>query len=290
MMMSDPLTTDSDGLSEFIGTRDALIVLREPQLGKSGTQTRAQLRSLPFLTEFGLNRVIHPQIFDNGLRLTAYDHVASEDIRSEGVNELEFPLVHYVSQSMLTGELQDESRTFDEQDVIRRLLRARPKRVPYIIVTDTSKPMMPRHTKKPGKSFIDEFECTVADYKGLLQRYLQNQTDSSLALSATQNLYFHRLSAYNEAAGLPGRSIPDLFDYPKLPADSPAWEPLYYFITEDADKILDEYSERIRAALRSWTERGPTQVVANQMLDMLERVEFEEDRLDSYRRRNEEMK
>lgn len=287
-MMSDTPTTDAGGLPEFVGTRDALLVLREPQLGKAGTQARAQLRSLPFITEFGLERIIHPQIFDNGLRLTAYDHVASEDVRSEGVVGLEFPLVHYVNQSMLTGELQDESRTLDEQDVIRRLLRARPADVPYVIVTDTSKPMMPRHTKKPGKSFVDEFECTVADYKGLLQRYLQYRLDSDLPLSDTQNLYYHRLSAHHKAEGLPAGSIPDLFDYPELPADSPAWEPLYYFITEDADSVLEEYSERIRAALRSWTERGPTQVVANQMLDMLERVEFEEDRLDAYRYRHED--
>lgn len=288
--MINPLSTQTRGLSDFIGTRDAFLVLRDPQLGKSGTQARAQLRSLPFITEFGLTRVIHPQIYDNGLRLTAYEHVAAEDVRSEGVDDLEFPLVHYVNQSMLTGELQDESRTLDDQDVIRRLLRARPEGMPYVIVTDTSKPMMPRHTKKPGKSFVDEFECTVADYKGVVQRYLQYNLDSDLPLSRTENLYFHRLSAYNKSVGLPAGSIPDLFDYPELPADSPAWEPLYYFITEDADSVLDEYSERIRAALRSWTERGPTQKIANQMLDIIERVEFEEDRLETYRYRHEDIR
>jgi len=286
--MPDSPTTDSGGLLEFMGTRDALLILREPQLGKSGTQARAQLRSLPFLAEFGLLRVIHPQIYDNGLQLAEYDHIAAEDVRNEGVDDMDFPLVQYVNQSMLTGELQDESRPFDDQEVVRRLLRARPEGVPYVIVTDTSSPMMLRHTKKPGKSFVDEFECTVADYKGLLQRYLRHELDSDLPLSTTQNLYYHRLSDHHKAAGLPAGSIPALFDYPELPADSPAWESLYYFITEDADSVLDEYSERIRAALRSWTERGPTQEVANKMLDMLERVEFEEDRLNAYRSRHED--
>jgi len=63
--------------------------------------------------------------------------------------------------------------------------------------------------------------------------------------------------------------------------------PLYYLIREDVDQVLEDYSERIREALRSWTEHGPTQKVANSMLDMLELVDFEEDRLDNYRYRHQ---
>jgi hypothetical protein len=135
---------------------------------------------------------------------------------------------------------------------------------------------------------VDEFECTVADYKSLLKRYLRYNLDSDLPVSHTQNLYFHQLSAFNEAAGVGGATIPELFDYTRLPPDSPAWEPLYYLIREDVENVLDAYSERIREALRSWIERGPAQEVANRMLDALERVEFEEARLDDYRYRHQE--
>jgi len=285
--MTDPPNSETPAFTDFIGTRDSFLVVRDPQLSKAGSQARAQLRSLPFLAQFGLQDVAHPGIYDNGLRLVEYDLVANETLRENGIEDIEFPLVHYVSQEMLTGELQDEDSTFDEQDIVRRLLRARPTGVMYVLVTDTSTPKMPRLTKKPGKSFIDEFECSVADYKGLLKRYLQYNLDSALPLSTTQNLYFHQISAYHERAGLEAGSIPDLFDYTCMPADSPAWEPLYYLIGEDVDQVLEDYSERIREALRSWTERGPTQKVANSMLDMLERVDFEEDRLESYRYRHQ---
>jgi hypothetical protein len=242
---------------------------------------------LSFLTHFNLRHVAHPGIYDNGLRLVEYDLVANETLRENGVEDVEFPLVHYVSQEMLTGELQNEDSTYDEQDVVRRLLRARPTDATYVLVTDTNTPKMPRLTKKPGKSFIDEFECSVADYKGLLKRYLQYNLDSALPLSTTQNLYFHQVSAHHKHAGIEAGSIPDLFDYTRIPADSPAWGPLYYLIREDVNQVLEDYSERIREALRSWTERGPTQKVANSMLDMLELVDFEEDRLDNYRYRHQ---
>jgi len=285
--MQDPPDTREPALADFIGTRDSFLVIRDPQLAKTGSQARAQLRSLPLLAEFGLGQVCHPGIYDNGLRFVDYDLLPNEDLRANGVDSVEFPLVHYVSQEMLTGELQDEESVYDDQDVVRRLLRERPDGVPYVLVTDTSSPRMPRHTQKPGKSFVDEFECTVSEYKGLLKRYLQQNLDSDLPLSSTQNLYFHQISSYHKQAGLKAGTIPDLFDYTKIPADSPAWDPLYYLIREDVDQVLDDYSERIREALRSWTERGPTQKIANSMLDMLERVDFEEDRLDSYRIRHQ---
>lgn len=283
----DPPDSETTALADFIGTRDSFLVIRDPQLAKTGSQARAQLRSLPFLAQFGLRHIAHPGIYDNGLQLVEYDLVANETLRENGVDDVEFPLVHYVSQEMLTGELQDEDSTFDEQDVVRRLLRARPTDTTYVLVTDTSAPKMPRLTKKPGKSFIDEFECSVADYKGLLKRYLQYNLDSALPLSTTQNLYFHQVSAHHKRAGIEAGSIPDLFDYTRIPPDSPAWDPLYYLIREDVDQVLEDYSERIREALRSWTERGPTQKVANSMLDMIERVDFEEDRLDNYRYRHQ---
>ncbi len=286
--MQDSSDSSEPTFANFIGTRDSFLVIRDPQLAKMGSQARAQLRSLPLLSEFGLDRVAHPGIYDNGLRLVEYELTSNEDLRAGDVDEIEFPLVHYVSQEMLTGELQDEESVYDDQDVVRRLLRRRPANTPYVLVTDTKTPRMPRHTKKPGKSFIDEFECTVTEYKGLLKRYLQYNLDSGLPLSSTQNLYFHQISSHHQQAGFEASSIPDLFDYTQIPADSPAWDPLYYIVREDADRVLEDFTERIREALRSWTERGPTQKIANSMLDMLERVDFEEERLDDHRYRRQQ--
>lgn len=286
-MMTDPPDTDTPALAEFVGTRDSLLVIRDPQLAKSGTQARAQLRSLPLLAQSGLDTVAHPAVYDNGLRLVEYNLIPNEELRADGVNDVRFPLIHYVSQEMLTGELQGTDSVYDDQDIIRHLLRRRPESIPYVLVTDTSAPKMPRHTQKPGKSFVDEFECTVVEYKGLLKRYLQDTIDSDLPLSSTQNLYFHQVSAHHKQAGLEAGSIPALFDFTRIPADSPAWDPVYYLVREDVDQVLEDYSERIREALRSWTERGPTQKIANSMLDVLERVDFEEDRLDDYRYRHQ---
>ena len=285
--MTDSPDVETPALADFIGTRDSFLVVRDPQLSKTGSHARAQLRSLPFLAQFGLQYVAHPGIYDNGLRLVEYDLVENENLRANGVKDVGFPLIHYVSQEMLTGELQDRESAFDDQDIVRRLLRKRPEGVPYVLITDTSTPRMPRHTQKPGKSFIDEFECTVTEYKGLLKRYLQYNLHSNLSLSSTQNLYFHQISAHHQQAGLKASSIPELFDYTEIPADSPAWDPLYYLIREDVEQVLDDYSERIREALRSWTEWGPTQEIANSMLDALERVDFEENRLDDYRYRHQ---
>ncbi|WP_336361593.1 hypothetical protein [Haladaptatus sp. ZSTT2] len=287
-MNSDTTKGGTATLPNFGGTRDTFLVIRDPQLAKGGTQARAQLRSLPLLAAFGLERVAHPEIYDNGLRLVDYDLVTNENLREHGVANVDFPLVHYVSQEMLTGDLQDTSRPYDDQDVIRRLLQERPEGALYVLVTDTYGPQMPRITRNPGKSFIDEFESTVIDYEGLLKGFLEEHVDTGLPLSTTQNLYYHQVSAHHKQAGLPAGSIPELFDYTQIPADSPAWDPLEYLIREDADNVLEGFSQRIREALRSWTERGPTQSVANRMLDMLELVEFEPDRLEQYRYRHEE--
>jgi hypothetical protein len=119
-------------------------VVRDPQLKKTGTQARAQLRSLPLFSEFGLDQVAHPGIYDNGLRLVEYELYPNENLRDDGIADVEFPLVHYVSQEMLTGDLQDDDRVYDDQDIIRRLLRERPEGVPYVLVTDTSSPRI-RH-------------------------------------------------------------------------------------------------------------------------------------------------
>jgi len=93
---SDPMPNPPDSsestLTDFIGTRDSFLVIRDPQLAKTGKQARAQLRSLPLLPEFGLDRVAHPGIYDNGLRLVEYELYPNENLRDNGIADVEFPL------------------------------------------------------------------------------------------------------------------------------------------------------------------------------------------------------
>lgn len=89
--------------------------------------------------------------------------------------------------------------------------------------------------------------------------------------------------------GAPASTLPELFDYETAPPNSPAWEPLYYFIEHDLQEILDRYTERIREALRSWTERGDVQKIANNMDSMLTQCQFRTDRLDERRQANADL-
>jgi len=66
--MTDSPDSKTRALTNFMGTRDSFLVIRDPQPAKTGSQARAQLRSLPFLAQFELRHVAHPGIYDNGLR------------------------------------------------------------------------------------------------------------------------------------------------------------------------------------------------------------------------------
>ena len=116
--------------------------------------------------------------------------------------------------------------------------------------------------------------------------YFHAFTDSTLALSTTRNMYFHEIATQHKHADVTARNLIDLFDYTTIPSDSPAWDPLYYFIHEDLENVLDDYSERVREALRSWIERGEVMKIANNMLATLRRTEFDADQLDDYRMRD----
>ncbi|OYR87846.1 hypothetical protein DJ71_05285 [Halorubrum sp. E3] len=115
---------------------------------------------------------------------------------------------------------------------------------------------------------------------------MDEHLNSTLPTADTRNLYYHRISHHHNEVGAPADSFLDLFDYDKAPPNSPAWEPLYYFVNHDLEQILEKYTERIREALRSWTERGDVMEIANNMDSMLTRCQFSEEQLDEQRDRN----
>lgn len=258
--------------TEFAGTTTETIVLVDQQLEKRGKEARAQLRSLPLLASFGFDTVVHADVYDNGLRLADYELSTSQETAPEDVS---FPCVHVATQEGI-----DE---FGEEELVRQLAeRSVDGEGVYVLVTDTVAPRTPTYTPKPGKAITDELDVAVRGYEDMASRFLAS-VDTTLAQSTTRNVFFHQTAARHRAAGLDPRSLQELFAYERIPNDSPAWDPLVYFLEDDLENVLADYSERIREALRSWTERGEVTKVANQMLETLRRVDFELDRLAEYR-------
>lgn len=272
------IMSEIPSLSEFINSNTSSVVVWEPQLEKRDKQARAQLRSLPLYKKFGYDAVVHTELYDNDFRLIDYELHPSEEAE-DMVDQLEFPLVHITTQDGITE--------YGEEDLVYELLkRSTAENKQYILVVDSSAPRLPTHIQKPGKSIPDIFDVTVKDYEWLSSKYFHDFTDSTLALSTTRNMYLHEIATRHKQAGIPARNLVDLFDYNTIPSDSPAWDPLYYFIREDLENILDDYSERVREALRSWIEKGEVMKIANSMLTALRRADFNEEQLDKYRLRD----
>ncbi len=254
-----------------------LIVIRDSYVGEHSHEQRAQLRSLPLLIEYGFDRVIHTELWDNDFKPVAYTHLSPKEIDPETI---EFPLVHVVSQEQLVD--------YNQQHLVRSLLKSRGKDDVYIVVTDTNAPRTPAYT--PERSFVDEFTPNKnIDFESRVTEYIQKNLDSALPVSnnrGSKNLYYHQISHHHKAVGAPASSLPELFDYNNAPPESPAWKPLYYFVEHDLDAVLDKYTERIREALRSWTERGDVQRIASNMDRMLNRCQYRADRLDNQRDEN----
>lgn len=258
----------------------SFIVVRDPFVGEHVHEERAQLRSLPLLGEFGFRTVIHADIWDNEFKLVPYTRLAPQGIDPETA---EFPLVHVVSQ---TGLVE-----YGEQHLARSLLKRRSRDEVYILVTDTNAPRTPSYTVE--RSIVDEFTPNkVLEYERVVAEYIRENLKSSLPVSnnrGSKNLYFHQISDHHNTVGAPSSTLPDLFDYERAPPDSPAWEPLYYFVEHELQELLERYTERIREALRSWIERGDVQRIANNMDSMLTQCQFDAERLDERRQQNAEL-
>lgn len=265
-------------IEDILQTTAPTVIIRDPQLQKRAQHARAQLRSIPFFDELGVNTVIHADVYDNDFKLIDYTHHSSQDI-SAAADSVEFPLVHITTQQGL--------QEYGEENLVHELLeRSVEEQERYILVTDTTSPRLPTYMPKPGRSVVDDYDVAVKDYETLSNRYLEDYVDSALPASTTRNLHYHRASEYHKHHDAPADSLESIYDYTRAPTGSPVWESLYYFIEHDLENVLNDYSERIRDALRSWTERGETQKIANQMLDALRRCDFEKAQFEDYQQTN----
>ncbi|WP_279530213.1 hypothetical protein [Halospeciosus flavus] len=281
-VMTDPSQgehmANTPPIEDILQTTAPTVIIRDPQLQKRAQHARAQLRSIPFFDELGVNTVIHADVYDNDFKLIDYTHHSSQDI-SAAADSVEFPLVHITTQQGL--------QEYGEENLVHELLeRSVEEQERYILVTDTTSPRLPTYMPKPGRSVVDDYDVAVKDYETLSNRYLEDYVDSALPASTTRNLHYHRASEYHKHHDAPADSLESIYDYTRAPTGSPVWESLYYFIEHDLENVLNDYSERIRDALRSWTERGETQKIANQMLDALRRCDFEKAQLEDYQQTN----
>ena len=272
------------GLAELTGSsRAKFVVVKDRRVGEHTHEPRAQLRSLPLLFHFGLDTVVHTPVWNNDFKPIDYTHLDPNEVAAE---EMPFPLVHVVSQDGLLEALVREGEVAEggEQHLVRRMLRRRTDDDTYVIVSDTDAPKTPTYAERP---ITDDFgPVTTVDYEATVDRIVQTTLDSHIPLGETRNYWYHRISDHHGRHGAPADPLPALFDYDRAPPNSPAWLPLYYFVEYDLEEILDKYTERIREALRSWTERGDVQKIANNMDSMLVRCKFRSDDLDAQRRRN----
>jgi hypothetical protein len=269
----------STELVDLIYTKASTVVVRDTQLEKRDKQARAQLRSLPLFGALGFDHAIHTALWNNAYSPIEYEHIDPETVE---VEEVGFPLVHVVTQDGITE--------YGEESLVRGLVeRSQAEGRRYVLVTDTMAPKTPTYTKKPGRSLVDDFPpVAVRDYASMTNTFLKEVLEerSRLPVADTRNVFLHAASALHDAVGAPASSIEELFDYTQAPSDSPVWDSPRYFLVHELENVLEDYSEHIREALRSWMERGDTQRVANHILEVLQVCDYDPTELEEYRQRD----
>lgn len=268
--------TESVDLVDLIHTTESTVVVKDSQLAKRNKQARAQLRSLPLFQVMGFNRVIHTDLWDNEYSPIEYKFEDPDEINPETI---EFPLLHVVTQDGITE--------YGEEELVRRLIeRSLEEDSQYVLVTDTTAPKTPSFTKKPGRSIVDDFPpIVVRDYASMMNKFLEDVLGgrSRIPVVDTRNVFFHAASVIHAEQGAPSDSIEAVFDYTRAPSDSPVWDSARYFLVHDLENVLEDYSEHIREALRSWMEKGDTQNVANHLLEVLKVCDYDESKLEDHR-------
>lgn len=273
---------DEPTFSQFIGTPQTPVVIYDTQLEKRDRQARAQLRSVPFFLEFGLDNFLYDSLWQEEFQLVEHSFRPPSDVSP---STAQFPLVHLVTSDQLKPRHQQE---FEHEDISQADLTwdlfdaAASMDETYVVVSDTDAPKIPTRTPSIGRSATDQFNAATFGYKQLIHDYVEAHVDSKLPLSDTRNLYFHRVSECHAEHDAPAETLPDLFDYEQAPADSPVWDPLYYFIENELEEILDDYTAHVTSSLRSWVEFGETESIAKRMIAVLHRCDFDTERLNEY--------
>lgn len=271
------------GLVQALGTSESPIVVHDSQLEKRDRRARAQLRTVPFFLELGVQNFVYDELWAREFQLVDHDYSAPDTITPSTIS---FPLVHIATKKQLRSkDEQDQGHEFISQaDVAWELFKrgAEADDGQYVFVTDTPTPHIESRIPVPGRSVADQFNATSFEYEQLIHDYVKENVDSKLPLYDTKNLYFHRISEHHAANGAPASELVKLFDYERAPAESPVWKPLHFFIEHELEDILEEYESHVTTALRSWIEWGDTEKIAKRMIATLHRCNFDSEELSEY--------
>jgi hypothetical protein len=268
--------TSGDTIAEVADTSASLIVLRDTQVGI--LPPCGYLRSLPLLTTVGVETAVYPLDWESPVTFVDHTSLATEAIDGQSIPET--PFVYYLPQRRL--------QECDEQARVRTLFeRFNDADEPgqCVIITDTVAPKTPAFTKKPGKSLVDEFACSVQDYTSLFKSYLTENVASMLPVGTTRNLFYHQISAVHEQAGAPASTLTDLFNFDRAPPSSPIWEFLNRVLHAELVTATDRdvAIESLATTLQAWTETTDATPHAITMYETLAACEFDREQLTEYR-------
>lgn len=282
MQSNTPVVQPPSTISEFIGTQESPILIYDSQLEKRDRTARAQLRSIPFFIEFGIDSFVYDSLWEEPFELV--DHQFHAPTRADA-RELSFPLVQLATSDQLQPRHKQELEHEDisQADLAWELFKqAAETNETYVFVTDTDAPQIPTRTPSIGRSVADQFDAVTYEYEQLIHEYVDKYVDSKLPLADSKNLYFHQVSACHAAQDAPASTLPELFDYEQAPSNSPVWDPLYFFVENELEELLNEYTAHVTSALRSWVEYGDTEKIAKRMIATLHRCDFDTEQLAEY--------
>jgi hypothetical protein len=257
--------------------------MHDSQLEKRDRRARAQLRTIPFFLELGVSQFVYDDLWAREFQLVNHGHLSPEAVTP---SDISFPLVHIATEKQLRSkDEQEQGHEFISQaDVTWKLFKEGTEATDgqYVFVTDTPTPHIESRIPVPGRSVADQFNATSFEYEQLIHEYVKSNVESKLPLYDTKNLYFHRVSEHHANQGAPASELVELFDYERAPAESPVWEPLYFFIEHELEEVFEEYEAHVTTALRSWIEWGDTEKIAKRMIATLHRCNFDSEELTEY--------
>jgi len=240
------------------------VLLVDPMVGAQSHEDRAQLRSVPYLTRLGFHHYTFPTTWRDPFKLVPYEFVHADELPGDlpGTG-----LVQVVSQSAIAkgtgGQMLKELLTDSDG--------------PLVVVVETTDVIVPEiTTARPLKDSLPG--VVVVSYKDQVRRLVDSQLSSAIPTTSkygSLNLWVHETADLHGRFGHHPATIGALFDYDAAPAESPIWTIPEWFAENDRSGVLEEYSDRVRAALRSWFERGQMQQVANAIIEVLDECDYD---------------
>lgn len=240
------------------------VLLVDPMVGPQPHEDRAQLRSVPYLTRLGFRHYTFPTTWRDPFELVPYEFVHADELPG---SLPETGLVQVVSQAAI------EKGTGGQ--ILKRLLTDSDG--PLVVVVEATDVIVPEiTTARPLKDSVPG--VVVLSYKDHVRRRIDSRLSSSVPTTSkygSLNLWVHETADLHGRFGHHPATIGALFDYDAAPAESPIWTIPEWFAENDRSAVLEEYSDRVRAALRSWFERGQMQQVANAIIEVLDECDYD---------------